>query len=535
MTSILTDSNLSLAFRSNHDISRTREVADSQDVPNRFFSRIKQDSLYRKKILNTLCLYGSFIGMSFAKGQIGPSFLDLQAIAGVGLKGGSGMLTTMYVGYMSGAVLGGMLYDKFQRSLLLAYAKFLLACAAIAIPWCSIYWLMVVAFFFLGATVGATDAIGNAELQFIWGKDGKRFMQCLHFMYSLGIALTPLITIIFMEDAPNGMSPEKQTVQDDQNSNSMLNSTNSLNSTYIFNKSIELDFLLQSNISYNGSIKFDRKHEFVRSTELYKAYIIAGCVVMMMFVMQLSFFCRYDRNSSMKQKEAEHVTDTKSTLPLLIKIQAILHMAGIIALICGIDETQVSFLTTFCVKEFDWTKTQGSLLTSLTCFVVAGGRFLAIFLVGIISPINLVGIHCVLTLLVFIGIYVCTLYKSNLGLWIVMPIFGYAKAPICACIFTWTDDVFLNVTGKISSIFFIVITTSMAVNPLILGFLMDNFSNIWFCYLFLGESVLLVLLFGSALLLTRRVKQVYGCKHDHKTEVKIAENLLNQNQKAANL
>ncbi|XP_033762389.1 sodium-dependent glucose transporter 1A-like isoform X3 [Pecten maximus] len=524
MSSILSDSNMSLAFQSNHDISRKHDVVDTPDVPTTFCSRIRHDPIYRKKILNTMCLYGSFLGMSFAKGQIGPSFLDLQAISGVGLKGGSGMLTTMYIGYMFGALLGGFLYDKFKRSLLLAHSKFILACATVVIPWCSIYWLMVVAFFFLGATVGATDAICNAEIQFIWGKDGRRFMQCLHFMYSFGVAVTPLIAIIFLEQVPDSTSSDIQAIPDYEINYTAINSTNSLNT------SEELSLSTHGNASRNGSFTSIKDNGFVRSPDIYKAFIITGCVVMVVFVMQIMFFFRYDRKSKMKQKASESITETKSRLPLFTKVQAILHMAGILALICGIDDTLVSFLATFCVKEFDWTKTQGSLLTSLTCFVVAVGRFISIFLVGIISPVNLVGLHAILTMLVFVGTYICVLYKSDLGLWIIMPIFGYAKAPIFACIFTWTDEVFLTVTGRISSMFFLVITTSMAINPLILGFLMDNFSNLWFCYLFFGESVLMILLFCSAYLLTRRVKRLYGTNHDDETiEVKTAENLLDQN------
>ncbi|OWF35131.1 sodium-dependent glucose transporter 1A-like [Mizuhopecten yessoensis] len=522
MSSILTDSNLSLAFHSNHDISRKQAVADPPDVPTGMWSRIQHDPIYRQKFINTLCLYASFLGMSFAKGQIGPSFLDLQAISGVGLKGGSGMLTTMYIGYMAGAILGGILYDKFKRSLLLAFAKFILACALVAIPWCSMYWLMVMAFFFLGATVGATDAICNAEIQFIWGKDGRRFMQCLHFMYSFGVALTPLITIAFLEEAPDSVTSEGQSIFPHLHNNTVLNSTT------ILNISGEVFISHQSNTSQNGSSMPNKDTEYERSPELYKAYIITSCVIMTVFVMQLSFFFRYDRKkTTITKKETESVTTTKSRLPLSIKIQAILNMAGILALICGIDDTLVSFLATFCVKEFGWTKTEGSLLTSLTCFIVVIGRFLAIFLVGVMSPVTLVGLHSVMTALVFMGTYICVLFKSNIGLWIVMPIFGYAKAPIFACIFTWTDEVFVPVTGRVSSMFFIVITASMALNPLILGFLMENFSNVWFCYLFFGESVLLVLLFFTALLLTRRVKRLYGTNHDTMAiEVKVAETLL---------
>lgn len=519
MSSILTDSNLSLALHSNHNISKQGDEVDNPDVPATFCFRIRHDPVHRRKFLNTMCLYGSFIAMSFAKGQIGPSFLDLQAISGVGLKGGSGMLTTMYVGYMLGALVGGVLYDRVKRSLLLANAKFILACITVVIPWCSLYWIMVAAFFLFGATVGATDSICNAELQFIWGKDGRRYMQGLHFMYSFGVAVAPLIAIIYLEQPP-----DNPTLPYSQTNHTNKNATNSPNTTAL------PDIFRHGNISYNGSVKLGEYNTFIRSPDIYKAFIITGCIIMVVFLMQLTFFLRYEMTSKKTSKGSESVKEEikESRLPLFTRVQAILHMAGILALICGIDDTLVAFLSAFCVKEFNWTKTEGSLITSLTCFVVAAGRFLSVFLIGVISPVNLVGMHTVLTFLVFVGTYICTLYKSSLGLWIIMPIFGYAKAPIFACIFTWTDEVFVIVTGKISSMYFLIITASMAINPLILGFLMDNFSNLWFCYLFMGESALLILLYCSAWFLTRRVTSRYGLNHDNVTlEVKTAETLLN--------
>jgi hypothetical protein len=41
------------------------------------------------------------------------------------------------------------------------------------------------------------------------------------------------------------------------------------------------------------------------------------------------------------------------------------------------------------------------------------------------------------------------------------------------------------------------------VNPIILGFLMDELTPMWFCYLLLGESVMLFVLFIAALFLSK--------------------------------
>ncbi|XP_069111586.1 sodium-dependent glucose transporter 1A-like [Argopecten irradians] len=484
------------------------------------FARLRNDASYRKNIINTICFYSSFIAMSFAKGPIGPAFLDIQAISGVGLEGGSSLFTTLYIGYMVGAIISGYLFDKLERSLMLSVVKFILACTTVAIPWCSFFWLMVMAFFFMGAMVGATDAISNAGVQRIWGKDGKPFMQGLQFMYSFGISVAPLVAFLFMN------SPK--TVHGG-------NSDTQLNGTSIGNYSIQLNgtdtLQNRSSDTRNGSV-IPEEPTFVRSLDLYKVFIIGGAVCMISFAMHLTFYFTSERCNKSNREKIAIAAPGRSRLPLSVQIQAVLHMAGIQALLTGIDDTWVAFLTAFCVKMFKWTKGDGALLTSANSFVAVGGRFIAIFLVQIVSPIKLVGLHSILTLLAFLGLYISVLYTSDIGMWVVSLLFGYAKAPILACVFSWTDEVFLPVSGRIASIFLVFSTASSAINPLILGILMENFSNMWFCYLFLGESVLLVIVVGSALLLTRRVCKVYGTNYkSRQIEVQPSEGLLDTTTK----
>ncbi|XP_033731639.1 sodium-dependent glucose transporter 1C-like [Pecten maximus] len=374
---------------------------------------------------------------------------------------------------------------------------------------------MIMAFFFLGAMVGATDAIANVEVQRIWGKNGKPFMQGLQFMYSFGISVAPLVAIVFMNTPPN---------VEMENALEQLNETTLESNSFIRNETVSLQN--RSSQARNDSLSSEET-TFVRSPDLYKAFIIGGAVSLFVCAMQLTFYFVFDRRHKTTQRETLTTTPAKSRLPLSLQVQAILHMAGIQALLTGIDDTWIAFLTVFCVKMFDWTKAQGALLTSVSSFVAVAGRFIAIFLVQLISPIKLVGFHSILTLAVFIGLYISVLHNSSMGMWIVSLGFGYAKAPILACVFSWTDEVFLPVTGRIASIFLVFCTASSASNPLILGVLMDNYSNMWFCYLFLAESILLVLVVGSALLLTRRVKATYGTNYEsRRAETRVTEVLL---------
>ena len=65
----------------------------------------------------------------------------------------------MYIGYMSGAILGGgVLYNRMNRELLFTSAVVLVGLALFAIPWCSIYHVMLTAFFVMGIAIGVIDS-----------------------------------------------------------------------------------------------------------------------------------------------------------------------------------------------------------------------------------------------------------------------------------------------------------------------------------------------------------------------------------------
>ncbi|XP_069103151.1 sodium-dependent glucose transporter 1A-like [Argopecten irradians] len=137
-------------------------------------NRIKTEPLFHQSLIRTACLYLTLFTLGFSKGQIGPSLLDLQIISGVGLKEGSILLTTFYAGYMGGACVGGAIYDRIRRVFTLTGSNFLLALVTLAIPWCSVYLIMLVVFAFFGLSLGITDSVASGDLQYTWGLDGRR-------------------------------------------------------------------------------------------------------------------------------------------------------------------------------------------------------------------------------------------------------------------------------------------------------------------------------------------------------------------------
>ncbi|KAK0055323.1 sodium-dependent glucose transporter 1A-like isoform X1 [Biomphalaria pfeifferi] len=72
---------------------------------------------------------------------------------------------------------------------------------------------------------------------------------------------------------------------------------------------------------------------------------------------------------------------------------------------------------------------------------------------------------------------------------------GISMSAVFPAGFSWTEAELLRVTGPISSCILVSASVGTMINPLMLGVLMTELSNMWFCYLLLGQTVLLCCIF----------------------------------------
>ncbi|XP_052248311.1 sodium-dependent glucose transporter 1-like isoform X2 [Dreissena polymorpha] len=120
--------------------SNESKPEDSRKVEpklRRFLGRLKNDEVYRKKITYTAVLCWSFVGLGWLVGLNGPTFPDLMQIIGEDLASSSWMFTTGSLGYMTGSIIGGVIYDRFDKLLLLTASTFALALSSAFVPYCS--------------------------------------------------------------------------------------------------------------------------------------------------------------------------------------------------------------------------------------------------------------------------------------------------------------------------------------------------------------------------------------------------------------
>ncbi|XP_060081918.1 sodium-dependent glucose transporter 1A-like [Ylistrum balloti] len=468
--------------------------------------RYKKDKVYREKIIRTACLYLAMFTMGFAKSQLGPSLIDLQIISRVGLEEGSAFITAVFTGYMVGICVGGIIYYKARRTFTVIGGNVLLTITTLAIPWCSFYWLMLFVFSIFGFSLGVANSVTVGDLQGMWGKDGRPYMQGMMLMYAVGSAVGPLIAAGFLSYPVSSKFIGNQS--------DMHLCVGKLNDT----TSSTLDCFDSEQYNISKDIPESTYYHTRGNTQLYLSFMFITIFSVLTSLAFMAFYISFERKIQNVSHGLSVISKKYETrqLPIALKFSALGMMICIAALISSIEEAFVGFLTTFCVIYLKWTKSRGAVLTSVCGFSVVFGRLFSVVIIQFINPMTLTGVHALITMLSFVGLYVSTLHTSTVGIYICAIGFGYGRSAILASVLSWIDEIVTPVTGKISALVYFVITSLVAINPVILGSMMENLRDIWYVLLLLGESVLLVIFYTAAALISKFIVARHGYTYGKK-------------------
>ncbi|XP_060085156.1 sodium-dependent glucose transporter 1-like [Ylistrum balloti] len=523
-----------------------------------FIRRMINDLEYRNRFLQSLAIFWAFAVLGWTIGQFGPSFLDLQVITGSSLREGSAFMTAHSVGYLLGSLTSGLVFDSLDKVLLVFYPVLGNAVTIAIIPWCSPYGLMVFIHWVKGLFSGGLDAVCNAETVYIWGDEGRSFMQALHFSFAMGGILAPMATAPFLVDDPEirNITMMKQLLRKPRSllgndtyfyetlGSGLDYTTDHINATLGTVTYNVTSFLNMSTITSGLTTMLTKEQLNVTSSPFLKAVTMSvgqtstvtsilnsttkaiastlpaelpdepsqlwkACTITsaMGLTASIPFFIM-----RLKRTKLEMATGRKDedkllrVLPLSTKALILFNMSMLLGTYSAIEDTFAGFLTTFCVKQMKWTKAMGSFTTSVYWASFGGGRFVGIFLVKMCDPVRIITLYSTLLVLSFIGLYCTSVGQFDGGVWVCAFLGGFALSVIFPTIFTWTEAELLPVTGKIASIFLIASSSGTMVNPIVLGYLMDSLTPMWFCYLLLGESITMYILFLSALNIARIVR-----------------------------
>ncbi|OWF47705.1 sodium-dependent glucose transporter 1A-like isoform X2 [Mizuhopecten yessoensis] len=471
-----------------------------------FTTRIQSDSIYKEKAILSLCLCWAFVTLGWASGQFGPAFLDLQIITRTNVKKASGFLTSRAVGYLAGGILTGLLFDRISKLLIVALFQFAGVVISAVLPWCFWFEMMIAVQFWAGCYCGGIGASGNALLMYIWGREGRSYVQALHFAFAIGGITSPLVT-----------SPFLQETHED---------TNDIGITVTGNVSSDIYSDCSSNMSQRTHNTCINSNTFSNETtasgydigdsRLYVAYCVTAAMHISCVVPLFILYVRAKRQKNTStQKITQDIQRISREITFGFKILVLLSLSFFVAIYCAMEDTFTAYLTAFCVTQLTWSKVQGSYVTSLYWAVFGFARFLGIWVIQFISPTTII---CGLTIFLCVGLGALSVSASlmvNEGIWVCTVCTGASMSLIYPCVIIWTEEKLLPVSGKIVALFMIAASSGTMTNPIILGYLMETFTPMWFTYLLFGESVVLMILFLVLLLIARVSETKFGTGNSH--------------------
>ena len=190
-------------------------------------------------------------------------------------------------------------------------------------------------------------------------------------------------------------------------------------------------------------------------------------------------------------------------LPFGLKLCLLILIAAMFLVYCAIEDSFGGLMMTFCLDYLKYDKKGGSLATSLYWACFSLGRFLGIFLVRCLSPITWLFTFCTMMVASLLLFVVSSFFLVYPLIWISTGLVGFSCSLMFPCLFTWTEESVLRVTGMISSLFLLASSSGLMINPIFLGILMDKVSPLWYAYLLFGESVLCFVILTSVFLIVK--------------------------------
>ena len=176
-------------------------------------------------------------------------------------------------------------------------------------------------------------------------------------------------------------------------------------------------------------------------------------------------------------------------------VTAMVILTLMFGLITGWIGSFAGFLMTFTLRHLKWTKPSGSLATTMFWLANAVGNLACAFLVQYFRTGTLFFCFILIAVTALSGLAVSSIFLADAPVWICILLTGFAMSIMWPAAFTWTEERVTSVTGYIASLFLVAGSLGGMLNPLAIGYTMDNITNIGYVYWILGEGVFLLTLF----------------------------------------
>lgn len=381
----------------------------------------------RGRWLTTAALCASFLGLGMCIAVIGPTFEDLALNVHKNISNMSYIFAGRSAGYIGGSLLGGTLLECLNPYLLLGLSMLLTAVGMCAIPLCRNILLLTGLMACIGISMGTLDTGGNVLLLNTWAEKAGPHMQALHFSFSAGAFLSPIIAQLLFEAHGNRSSPAE-----------------------------------------NATARAALEQSWGHMRSMW-AYVIIGLFVLLTAVFFFLLFCcrAGSRNTAYSVTEQPQVAR---------------HHKAIIALLfffffayVGAEVAYGSFIFTFSKDFAGLGEVEAAGINSVFWGCFAACRGLAILLAACISPgalITMSLVYCCAS-----SLLLSVFPHQRAVLWAGSGLYGASMAAVFPSGLSWVEQ-YTPVTGRTAAVFVVGAALGEMVLPVLLGFLLGQFGGV---------------------------------------------------------
>ncbi|XP_041375635.1 sodium-dependent glucose transporter 1-like [Gigantopelta aegis] len=364
---------------------------------------------------------------------------------------------------------------------------------------------------------------GNSRILNLWGARGTPYMQAAHFSYGLGGFIVPFFTEPFLaleSNVTSNITGVLPFLCNNMTLGEIIKQTNTTTDLVHLNTT-ELDCWTRYNgvtVAQSGvtDVHNNMPGPLPDSDEsiLYIAYLISGALCILSSIPFIVHFCtskhderhQHHHHHHHKQRPRRHVKQDAAyrhgrSIPQFTFI--LLLVILIYILYVAVESTFSNFLLAFAVRKLGWTKSAASVLTSVFWAAFAAGRFLGILVSTFVSPITMLAICCSTLAVSMLCFTLCALFMVHPAIWVFTFLCGLTMAPIYPTGLVWTEKDLFKFSGKLFSVILMASSGGALANSPILGHLLQHYSQMWYAYLQLLESVTMVIVFVSLYVFAR--------------------------------
>jgi hypothetical protein len=234
--------------------------------------------------------------------------------------------------------------------------------------------------------------------------------------------------------------------------------------------------------------------EEIRGLSMVKfAYLVIAIYLFMVAVLFQCLCCKTKCTLKSLKLSSDLQNKPKIRMKIGFRIQLLTLLFFFFFLYVGMEITYGGLLLAFVVEKLGWSKTKGSLITSVFYGSFAVARGLSIFLAKCLTPSIFIITDLILTTIALIGLLIC-IDTNPAMLWYLNVVLGFGMASIFPSGISWAEQ-YIDLTGKATASFVVGSALGEMLVPAFTGFLFEQKGPMSLLYILTGSSLLSIVIY----------------------------------------